>query len=170
MQTRTASEGKIITEYFCNGKHLTCQDGQASVCDMPAPTTASASKGTVLIADDDPEILTMLSLRLSKKGYKVYEAADGLQTIQIARDKRPDLVLLDVMMPGKNGWEVARELRNDPIFSAVGIVMLTAIGEKVNEMTSPLYGADEYVDKPFDFADLEGKIARVIAARKSAAK
>ncbi len=112
----------------------------------------------------------MLSLRLSKKGYKVYEAADGHQTIQIARDKRPDLVLLDVMMPEKNGWEVARELRNDPIFSAVGIVMLTAIGEKVNEMTSPLYGADEYVDKPFDFADLEGKIARVIAARKSAAQ
>lgn len=153
------------------GEHLTCQGEQASVVGMPAPTmTAAASKGTVLIADDDPEILTMLSLRLSKKGYKVYEAADGLQTIQIAREKRPDLVLLDVMMPGKNGWEVARELRNDPQFADVGIVMLTAIGEKVNEMTSPLYGADEYVDKPFDFSDLEGKIAKVIASRKKSAK
>ena len=138
---------------------------------MPAPTiTAAASKGTVLIADDDPEILTMLSLRLNKKGYKVYEAADGLLTVQIAREKRPDLVLLDVMMPGKNGWEVARELRSDPQFADIGIVMLTAIGEKVNEMTSPLYGADEYVDKPFDFADLEGKIAKVIASRKKPAK
>ena len=145
---------------------MTCQDTQASVSCMPAPTTtAAASKGTVLIADDDPEILMMLSLRLSKKGYKVFEAADDLQTIQIAREKHPDLVLLDVMMPGKNGWEVARELRNDPQFANVGIVMLTAIGEKVNEMTSPLYGADEYVDKPFDFADLEGKIAQVIASR-----
>lgn len=153
------------------GEHLTCQGEQASVVGMPAPTmTAAASKGTVLIADDDPEILTMLSLRLSKKGYKVYEAADGLQTIQTARDKRPDLVLLDVMMPGKNGWEVARELRSDPTFADIGIVMLTAIGEKVNEMTSPLYGADEYVDKPFDFTDLETKIARVIAARKKASK
>lgn len=159
---------------FVAGEHLTYQGGQASVSDMPAPTTtAASSKGTVLIADDDPEILMMLSLRLSKKGYKVFEAADGLQTIQIAREKQPDLVLLDVMMPGKNGWEVARELRNDPQFANVGIVMLTAIGEKVNEMTSPLYGADEYVDKPFDFTDLESKIARVIAARhgsKSAPK
>ncbi|HMU38877.1 MAG TPA: response regulator [Pseudomonadota bacterium] len=134
---------------------------------MPAPTSVASHKGLVLIADDDPEILMMLSIRLNKKGYKVLEAADGLQTLQLARDKHPDLVLLDVMMPGKNGWEVARELRNDPMFHNVGIVMLTAIGEKVNEMTSPLYGADEYVDKPFDFADLESKIAKVIAARRA---
>jgi len=121
----------------------------------------------VLIADDDPEILTLLSIRLSKKGYKVLEAADGLQTLQVARAQRPDLVLLDVMMPGKNGWEVAREMRNDPALADIGIVMLTAIGEKVNEMTSPLYGADDFVDKPFDFSDLEQKISRVIQTRRA---
>jgi DNA-binding response OmpR family regulator len=77
------------------------------------------------------------------------------------------VVVLDVMMPRKNGWEVARELRSDPALRNVGIVMLTAIGEKVNEMTSPLYGADEYIDKPFDFADLEGRIAAVIKSRQS---
>lgn len=120
----------------------------------------------MLIADDDPEILTLLSIRLSKKGYKVLEAADGLQTLQVARAQRPDLVLLDVMMPGRNGWEVAREMRNDPTLAEIGIVMLTAIGEKVNEMTSPLYGADDFVDKPFDFNDLEAKISRVIATRR----
>jgi len=75
-------------------------------------------------------------------------------------------VLLDVMMPGKNGWEVARELRSDPTMTDTGIVMLTAIGEKVNEMTSPLYGADAHVDKPFDFGELETKIASVILKRK----
>lgn len=138
---------------------------------MPAPTTPAApppphSRGIVLIADDDPEILTMLSIRLSKKGFKVLEAADGLQTLQMARSQRPDLVLLDVMMPGKNGWEVARELRGSPDLADIGIVMLTAIGEKVNEMTSPLYGADDFVDKPFDFGDLEAKIANVIQKRK----
>jgi DNA-binding response OmpR family regulator len=126
----------------------------------------SGKKPTLLIADDDPEILTMLSLRLGKKGYEVFEAADGIQTLKQAREKRPDLVILDVMMPGKNGWEVARELRADAELRNVGIVMLTAIGEKVNELTSPLYGADEYVDKPFDFADLEARIKRVIEARK----
>jgi DNA-binding response OmpR family regulator len=126
----------------------------------------SGKKPTLLIADDDPEILTMLSLRLGKKGYDVIEAADGIQTLRQAREKKPDLVILDVMMPGKNGWEVARELRADAELRNVGIVMLTAIGEKVNELTSPLYGADEYVDKPFDFNDLEARIKRVIEARK----
>jgi DNA-binding response OmpR family regulator len=125
----------------------------------------STKKPVILIADDDPEILTMLGIRLSKKGYQVLEAVDGNQTLNLARKHHPDLVLLDVMMPGKNGWEVAKELRADEQFSNVGIVMLTAIGEKVNEMTSPLYGADAYVDKPFDFSDLEKKIKDVLSER-----
>jgi CheY-like chemotaxis protein len=154
---------------------LTGNNDRFSVNTMPtsgSPNSAApvASRGTVLIADDDPEILTLLSIRLTKKGYKCLEAADGLQTLHMARSQRPDLVLLDVMMPGKNGWEVARELRNDPALASIGIVMLTAIGEKVNEMTSPLYGADDYVDKPFDFNDLEQKISRVIQTRRAQAQ
>ena len=125
----------------------------------------STKKPVILIADDDPEILTMLGIRLSKKGYQVLEAVDGNQTLNLAHKHHPDLVLLDVMMPGKNGWEVAKELRAADEFSNVDIVMLTAIGEKVNEMTSPLYGADAYVDKPFDFSDLEQKIKDVLTAR-----
>jgi DNA-binding response OmpR family regulator len=119
----------------------------------------------VLVADDDPEILSLLSIRLKKAGYQVVEASDGEQTLAKVREHYPDLVVLDVMMPGKNGWEVAKELRNDDRFKRVGIVMLTAIGEKINEMTSPLYGADEFVDKPFEFADLERKIRAVIERR-----
>ncbi len=126
---------------------------------------AQQKKPTILVADDDPQILTMLGIRLSKRGYQVLEAADGLQTLQKARQHRPDLVLLDVMMPGKNGWEVAKELRGDDELRNVGIVMLTAIGERVNEMTSPLYGADAFVDKPFDFAELEEKIKKVLEDR-----
>jgi DNA-binding response OmpR family regulator len=132
-----------------------------SVGRMAEPT----KKHTVLIADDDPEILTMLGIRLSKKGYQVIEAADGNETLELARKHRPDLVLLDVMMPGKNGWEVAKELRTDIVLGDIGIVMLTAIGERINEMTSPLYDADEFVDKPFEFADLEKKIRQVLEAR-----
>lgn len=125
----------------------------------------SLPKPVVLIADDDPEILTMLGIRLSKKGYEVLEAVDGHQTLSLAQQHHPDLVLLDVMMPGKNGWEVAKELRADPTFANLGIVMLTAMGERVNEMTSPLYGADAYVDKPFDFTELERKIHQVLTTR-----
>ena len=120
----------------------------------------------VLVADDDPEILSLLSIRLKKAGFTVLEAADGEETLAQVRKHYPDLIVLDVMMPGKNGWEVARELRNDDRFKHIGIVMLTAIGQKINEMTSPLYGADEYVDKPFDFADLEAKIRAVLEKRK----
>ena len=119
----------------------------------------------LLIADDDPQILTMLGIRLAKKGYDILEASDGLQTLKQAREHHPDLVLLDVMMPGKNGWEVAKELRADDDLKNIGIVMLTAIGEKVNELTSPLYGADAYVDKPFDFNDLEKKIKTILEER-----
>ncbi len=122
-------------------------------------------RATILVADDDPQILTMLGIRLAKKGYRVLEAADGIQTLALAREHHPDIVLLDVMMPGKNGWEVAKEMRADIGLRGVGIVMLTAIGEKVNEMTSPLYGADAYVDKPFEFSDLEAKISAVLDER-----
>jgi len=127
----------------------------------------ASRKPTILIADDDPQILTMLGIRLAKKGYNILEASDGLQTLKQAREHHPDLVLLDVMMPAKNGWEVAKEIRSDDDLKNIGIVMLTAIGEKVNELTSPLYGADAYVDKPFDFNDLEKKIKAILEERAS---
>jgi DNA-binding response OmpR family regulator len=134
------------------------------------PSSAAGSAGTILVADDDPEILTLLSIRLTKRGYRVLEAADGIKTLHLARTERPDLVLLDVMMPGKNGWEVARELRSDATLLDIGILMLTAIGEKVNELTSPLYGADDYIDKPFEFAELEKKIEKTLQARRAGQK
>jgi DNA-binding response OmpR family regulator len=123
------------------------------------------AKARILVADDDPEILGMLSLRLGKSGYQVLEASDGDETLAVAREQRPDLILLDVMMPGKNGWEVARLLRQDEATKHVGIVVLTAIGQNINQLTSPLYGADEFIDKPFEFDVLERAIERVLSRR-----
>ena len=120
----------------------------------------------VLVADDAPEIRSLLSIRLAATGYKVLEAGDGEQALKMVREHYPDLVVLDVMMPGKNGWEVAKELRHDARFKEVGIIMLTAIGQTINEMTSPLYGADDYIDKPFEFSDLERRIKSVLERRK----
>jgi DNA-binding response OmpR family regulator len=117
---------------------------------------------TVLVVDDDPEIVSMVSLRLSKKGYRVITATDGNEALEAARRERPALVVLDVMMPGRNGWEVARALKQDPVTEKMKIVMLTAIGESVNEMTSPLYGADAHIDKPFDFTHLEKTVAKLV--------
>ena len=104
----------------------------------------------------------MLSARLSKRGYQVSTAGDGAKAIELARGQRFDVVLLDVMMPGKSGWEVARALKQDPQTQDVKIVMVSAIGEKTNEITAPIYGADAHVDKPFEFEHLERVIARLL--------
>src|SRR5678816_2313549 len=120
---------------------------------------------SVLVVDDDPEIVTMLSTRLGKRGYTVTTASDGHRALELAKRERPDLVLLDVMMPGKSGWEVARALKQDPVTQAIKIVMVTAIGEHVNELTSPIYGADAHIDKPFEFERLERVIAGLVSSR-----
>jgi DNA-binding response OmpR family regulator len=119
----------------------------------------------ILIADDDLEILRILRKQLTKRGYSLLEAHDGEQALETALVERPNLILLDVMMPQLNGWEVCRYLRSKEEYNDVGIVMLTAIGPKLNELTSPLYGADHYIDKPFDFADVEEAIVNVLESR-----
>ena len=126
--------------------------------------TKPAPPGTrsILVVDDDPEIVAMLSTRLGKRGYKVSTASDGNRAIELAKREKPDLVLLDVMMPGKSGWEVARALKQDPATQNVKIVMVTAIGEKTNEITAPIYGADAHVDKPFEFEKLERVIGELL--------
>lgn len=116
----------------------------------------------ILVVDDDPEIVTMLSTRLSKRGYKVSTAEDGNKALELAKREKPDIVLLDVMMPGKSGWEVARALKHDPVTQHVKIVMVSAIGEKTNEITAPIYGADAHIDKPFEFEKLEKVISSLL--------
>lgn len=116
----------------------------------------------VLVVDDDPDILQMLAMRLSNSGYDVATAADGEEAIERALQTNPHLVVLDVMMPKMNGWEVARALRQKEITKDVKIIMLTAIGPHVNEMTSPLYGANAHLDKPFDFKKLEASISELL--------
>ncbi|MEO6772322.1 MAG: response regulator [Kofleriaceae bacterium] len=117
---------------------------------------------SILVVDDDPEIVTLLSTRLSRRGYKISTATDGIGALELARRELPDLVLLDVMMPGKSGWEVARALKQDPATQNVKIMMVTAIGEKTNEITAPIYGADAHIDKPFEFEKLEKMILSLL--------
>ena len=121
-----------------------------------------AKQLSILVVDDDPEIVTMLSTRLGKRGYKITTAGDGHRALELAKRDKPDLVLLDVMMPGKSGWEVARALKQDPVTQACKIVMVSAIGEKTNAITAPIYGADAHVDKPFEFEKLESVISQLL--------
>ncbi len=108
----------------------------------------------VLVAEDDLEIASVLRRALTQAGYRIALTYDGEEALRSALSQKPDLVILDVMMPNVNGWEVCKNLRARPDFNDVGILMLTAIGPNLNEMTAPLYGADDHLDKPFDIAEL----------------
>ena len=97
---------------------------------------------------------------------QVIQASDGEEAWRLARAELPDLVVLDVMMPGMSGWEVCRKIREDIALAHTGVVMLTGIGENLNQMTSPLYGADAYIDKPFEFDDFDAKVRDTLRARE----
>lgn len=120
-------------------------------------------KPTILAADDDVEILTLVVRQLKRQDANVLEASDGEEALKIARREKPDLVVLDVMMPGMSGWEVCRAIREDASIANTPVLMLTGIGERLNEMTSPLYGADDHLDKPFDFDELGERIKALLA-------
>ena len=122
----------------------------------------------VLVADDEPSMLELVARHLrtmNEPKLEVIQASDGEEAWRLAREHLPDLVVLDVMMPGMSGWEVCRKIREDVALAHTGVVMLTGIGENLNQMTSPLYGADAYIDKPFEFDDFDGKIRETLESR-----
>jgi DNA-binding response OmpR family regulator len=122
----------------------------------------------VLVADDEPSMLELVARHLKTMDnpkLDVIQASDGEEALRLAREKLPDLVVLDVMMPGMSGWEVCRKIREDVSLAHTGVLMLTGIGVNLNEMTSPLYGADAYIDKPFDFDELDEKVKETLSAR-----
>ena len=134
-------------------------------------TKAGANKGTVfasakdvhlLVVDDEPEVLNLLVPYLKKRGYTVSEAEDGDQALEKILTDRPNVVLLDVMMPGLTGWEISQYVRDREELDGVRIVMATGIGEEMNAATAPLYGADAYIDKPFRLEDVERTVQDVI--------
>jgi len=119
---------------------------------------------TVLVADDDIDILSLVTRHLRTLDVNVLEASDGEEALRIAKRERPDLVILDVMMPGMTGWEVCRAIRDDDALGDTLVMMVTGIGERLNEMTSPLYGANEFIDKPFDLGELDTKVKSLLAS------
>lgn len=102
----------------------------------------------VLIADDEPDILEIISYNLEKEGYKVFTAKDGNEAIEKARQINPDLIILDIMMPKKTGVEVCKILRSQPAFEETLIIFLTAMSDESSQIKGLESGADDYVNKP----------------------
>lgn len=119
----------------------------------------------ILIADDDPDIRAILRAHLSERECEVFEATDGAIALETVLVEQPDLVILDVMMPELNGWEICRYIRQHDNLASTRVLMLTAIGHTVNEMASPLYGADGYLDKPFELEAIDEAIAGILKER-----
>ncbi len=119
---------------------------------------------SILIVEDDNNIADLLRLYLEKEGYQATIAADGTQGIDLYRKLRPDLVLLDVMMPGVDGWGVLRAIRQD---SQTPVIMLTAKGETTDKVSGLKQGADDYITKPFEMKEVLARIEAVL--RRTAA-
>ena len=116
----------------------------------------------VLIADDEQNIVISLEFLMKREGYEVLLANDGDEAIQRIRADQPDLVLLDVMMPKKSGFEVCQEVKADPALAAVRILMLTAKGRDTEVAKGLALGADAYMTKPFSTRELEDKVRSLL--------
>lgn len=120
---------------------------------------------SVLIADDDPSISRALSFLMQREGHDVRTVADGQQALSAIESRKPDVVLLDLMMPKSNGYEVCRALRADRAYDDIRIVMLTARGGEADQRIGMDLGADAYIAKPFAIADVVSCVQSVLARR-----
>jgi two-component system, OmpR family, response regulator MtrA len=117
----------------------------------------------LLIADDDEDILMLVQLRLSRSGYEVVVARDGEEALQLAREKQPDLVVLDWMMPKASGLEVLRAMRADESVASIPVVLLTARVSESDIQEGMDAGADDYIAKPFSPQELASRIQTILA-------
>jgi two-component system alkaline phosphatase synthesis response regulator PhoP len=122
------------------------------------------TKPRVLIVDDEPHIVLSLEFLLQRAGYETVSAADGEAGLTMVRQQRPDLVLLDVMMPKRNGYEVCQAIKADPDVRGIPVIMLTAKGQEVEILKGRELGASAYVTKPFGNAEILEVIRGVLDA------
>ncbi len=124
--------------------------------------------GSVLVVEDDPNVAELIRLYLERAGHRVRVAGDGLEALRLFREERPDLVVLDVMLPYLDGWEVCRQIRRE---DDTPVIMLTARGENAEKILGFELGADDYVVKPFDPQELMARVRAVLRrARPEAAR
>ena len=117
---------------------------------------------TILAVDDEEDILELLDYNLSKEGYRVFRAASGEKALEIASSEKPDLIILDLMLPGLDGLDVCRKLKADRNTSNIPIVMLTAKGEEADIVLGLELGAEDYVTKPFSPRVLVARVRAVL--------
>jgi two-component system, OmpR family, alkaline phosphatase synthesis response regulator PhoP len=119
-------------------------------------------KKTILIADDEPNIVVSLEYLLEKSGYAVKVARNGEEALTCLAESHPDLILLDVMLPLKNGFEVCQKIRQTPQWQGTRIIMLTAKGRDIEVSKGLALGADAYITKPFSTKELMAEVRKLL--------
>jgi two-component system phosphate regulon response regulator PhoB len=126
------------------------------------------SKGTILVVDDEEDILELIRYNLTKEGYRVVCASSGEIAIEMARKELPDLVVLDLMLPGIDGLDVCRALKNDIKLKNLTVIMLSAKGEEADVVSGLELGADDYITKPFSPRVLLARVKTALRRQKAA--
>jgi len=126
-----------------------------------------SKKLLVLCADDDEDILSLVSLRLERAGFDVATASDGEAAVEIARERRPALAVLDVMMPRRTGYEVLSELRSDEALREIKVILLSARVQESDVARGLEAGADAYLAKPFRAQELVAKVNELLDGRSA---
>ena len=116
----------------------------------------------ILVVDDEPDITALVAYHLAREGYRVSTAATGQDALKSAREERPDVVVLDLMLPGVSGYEVLRELRQRQDTAGVGVILLTARREEADRIKGLSLGADDYLTKPFSPQELTLRVAALL--------
>ncbi|MBC8062594.1 MAG: response regulator transcription factor [Clostridiaceae bacterium] len=124
------------------------------------------SRDKILVVDDEEHIQELLRFNLENNGYKVICADNGIDAIKVAREEIPQLVLLDVMLPQMDGYEVCKEIRKDTIISNMPIIILTAKGEEFDKILGLELGADDYLTKPFSIRELLARVKAILRRTK----
>jgi two-component system alkaline phosphatase synthesis response regulator PhoP len=122
----------------------------------------AGKRDTVMVIEDEPDILEVMEYNLQKEGYRVRSSRDGEEGLRMIREQAPDLVLLDRMLPGLDGVEICRRMKQDPLTRAIPIIMVTAKGEETDVVVGLSVGADDYVTKPFRPKELLARVDAVL--------
>lgn len=141
-----------------NGAVYVVSDG-GTFTDGNAEHSDSSMPNTILVVEDEPNLLAALEYTLEQEGYEVLTAIDGDSGLHLARSRKPDLLVLDVMLPSLDGFEICRIIRHE---SSIPILMLTARGEEVDRVAGLELGADDYVTKPFSMRELLARIRSLL--------
>ncbi|WP_333859076.1 response regulator transcription factor [Clostridium sp.] len=120
------------------------------------------SKEKILIVDDEEHICELIKFNLENNGYKTVVALEGMEALKIAKEERPKLILLDVMLPGIDGYDVCKEIRKDELIGTTPIMMITARGEELDKVLGLELGADDYITKPFSVRELLARVKAIL--------